>query len=431
MPPKKTVTKSKTLQALEAMAAEKEARKSLGESGSEGGSASKVIISKSGEKKKVGTVATTARMSTGGTSARAKGVKTPSSSKLGKVVQTPDVSKLNLQSPIKIPALPKASIEISGEEQAKVLTEALYSQEGTSEVRKQPKRGTKLTKIDYAENVDDEEGSSFSDESETDGGESPKITYDSAMATLQEAGTSKLSEKSPKKQVTPVKKNVVKKRDRVPDWYTFIDYWNAKDAVNAQKIEIEWTPNTWDPKCDICGTAQGENDYCFCQICLTRHELKNDGSNCQWFCDCHVTVDDRKGEWHVYGNGDCPVTMELRIKDREYVKAWTIGKEREFIDCPLCEENHEMGCHKVKKPSYMAYFNHTDITMRLMESSADAVVQMPIGQSKVESATVINAIMSMHRKKVAYYRFVNIVRQLTGKRILVHIGVTMTRLGII
>ena len=107
MPPKKTVTKSKTLQALEAMAAEKEARKSLGESGSEGGSASKVIVSKSGEKKKVGTVATTARMSTGGTTARAKGVQTPSSSKSGKGVQTPDVSKLKLQSPIKIPALPK------------------------------------------------------------------------------------------------------------------------------------------------------------------------------------------------------------------------------------------------------------------------------------------------------------------------------------
>ena len=218
MPPKKTVTKSKTLQALEAMAAEKEARKSLGESGSEGGSASKVIVSKSGEKKKVGAVATTARMSTGGTSARAKGVQTPSSSKSGKGVQTPDVSKLNLQSPIKIPALPKASIEISGTEQARVLTEAMKGKEGTSKVRTQPKRSTTIPKIDYTEEVvDDEENSSFSDESETDGGESPKITYDSAMATLEEAGTSKQTEKSPKKQVTPVKKNVVKKGDKVPN----------------------------------------------------------------------------------------------------------------------------------------------------------------------------------------------------------------------
>ena len=354
------------------MIADAKRKKSLGGSESEGGSASKVIVSKSGEKKKVGAVATTARMSTGGTSARAKGVQTPSSSKSGKGVQTPDVSKLNLQSPIKVPALPKASIEISGAEQVKALTKAMKSQEGSSKVREQPKRDAKLPKIDYVEEeVEDEESSSFSDESETDGGESPKITYDSAMATLEEARTSKPSE-TPKKQATPVKKNVVKKGDRVPNWHTLVDYWLAKDAVNAQKIEIDWTPNTWDPKCDICGSAQGENDYCFCQICLTRHELKDDGSNCQWFCDCHVTVDDKKGEWHVYKNGDCPVTMELRIKDREYVKAWTIGKEREFIDCPLCEENHEMGCHKVKKPSQMAYFNHTDITTRLVGNVGDA-----------------------------------------------------------
>ena len=156
-------------------------------------------------------------MSTGGTSARAKGVQTPSSSKSGKGVQTPDVSKLNLQSPIKIPVLPKASIEISEGAQAKVLSEAIKGKEGSSKVREQPKRSAKLPKIDYAEEeVDDEESSSFSDESGTDGGESPKITYDSAMATLEEAGTSKPST-TPKKQVTPVKQNVVKKGDRVPN----------------------------------------------------------------------------------------------------------------------------------------------------------------------------------------------------------------------
>ena len=85
-----------------------------------------------------------------------------------------------------------------------------------------------------------------------------------------------------------------------------MDYWNAEDAFNAKKIEIDCT---WDPKYDICGTAQGENDYSFCSIFLTRHELKDDASNCQWFCDCHVTVDDKKGEWHAYENGNCPVAV--------------------------------------------------------------------------------------------------------------------------